>query len=384
MPRIALYSHDTLGLGHLRRCLKIAQHLRHHFPSAEGYILTGSPWHRLFTPPPGFRFDPLPPVVKGRDGRYRSRDPGADFVGLLARRRERIEERLTAYRPHLFVVDNVPCGLMGEALPALRSVRALGGRSVLALRDVLDELGTVRVQWELSGGLEAVEELFDEVWVFGDDGDTTTLVEQGPLADVAAKVHRCGRIGFVDENEQGSVDLERSSGSRPVVLVTGGGGRDASPLMKTYLDAVETFRPPVTSHLVLGPDYPRDDRPVLTPRPRRRLDVASFVTDLPRRLAASNVIVSMAGYNTVCEILASGRPAVLVPRVTPRQEQLLRARRWARSGRTLLLAPDELSPDALWASVERLLGEPPSSRHAFPGGPAAAGRAAILLEGAAA
>ena len=42
-PRILLYSHDTFGLGHLRRSRTIAQALVSAFPDASALILTGSP-----------------------------------------------------------------------------------------------------------------------------------------------------------------------------------------------------------------------------------------------------------------------------------------------------------------------------------------------------
>lgn len=376
MRRIALYAHDTLGLGHLRRCLKLADHIRYQFGEIEGLLLTGSPWHHLFPLPTGFRVAPLPPVVKTAAGRYESRTEGADWLGLLDVRQQEISDRLATFNPELFVVDNVPCGLHGEVLPALSKLRRSGCRTVLALRDVLDDLDTVRRQWARAGAYEAVAELFDEIWVFGDAGDTATLVAGGPLESVAAKVHSCGRIGHLQARH--SAPAAQDATQRPLVLVTGGGGRDAAPLMQTYLDAVSAFRPPVTSHLVLGPDFPRRQRTALDVGDEH-VWVEDFVPDLPRRFESSNVIVSMAGYNSVCEILASGRPAVLVPRVTPRQEQLLRARRWTRQGRVRLIDPRELSPEVLWQAVHELLDCAPAIPPEFPGGAVAAARAANLL-----
>ncbi len=377
MARIALYSHDTLGLGHLRRCLKLAHHLREHFGSVDGMLLTGSPWHGLFPPPAGFRIVPLAPVVKTAGGDYRSRDIELGLEAVLDRRRRVVTEEIEAFAPQLFVVDNVPCGLRGEVVDALLRVRAGGGRNVLALRDVLDDLETIREEWRRAGAIEAVAELFDEIWLFGDATDAAELTGGGPLSHVASRVRACGRIGQCEVDVDGG--LEPPAG-RPVVLVTGGGGRDASPLMLAYLEAVHTYRPPVTSHLVLGPDFPALHEPTASPLPD--LEIESFVHDLPRRLARSSVIVSMAGYNTVCEILASGRPAVLVPRVTPRQEQLLRARRWQREGRARMIEPSRLTPEGLWTAVEELLASPGHRRLPASGGRAAAVRAEALLASA--
>ena len=49
----------------------------------------------------------------------------------------------------------------------------------------------------------------------------------------------------------------------------------------------------------------------------------------------------MGGYNTYCEILSFDKPALIVPRVQPREEQLIRARRAAELGLIEMLLPEE-------------------------------------------
>lgn len=73
----------------------------------------------------------------------------------------------------------------------------------------------------------------------------------------------------------------------------------------------------------------------------------------------------MGGYNTVCEILASRRPALIVPRVHPRREQLLRAELLAGRGLVRMLHPDNLAPDRLMAGVADLLAHAPRPRAAL-------------------
>ena len=68
-------------------------------------------------------------------------------------------------------------------------------------------------------------------------------------------------------------------------------------------------------------------------------------------IAAADVVVGRAGYNTVCEILGAGTPAVLVPRVFHRGEQLLRANRLAARGLVQVLPEDQLTSDALVTNV---------------------------------
>jgi len=58
-------------------------------------------------------------------------------------------------------------------------------------------------------------------------------------------------------------------------------------------------------------------------------------------------VVAMGGYNTVCEILASGTRALVVPRAEPRREQLIRARRLSELGALDVLEPQRLTAAAL-------------------------------------
>jgi predicted glycosyltransferase len=58
-------------------------------------------------------------------------------------------------------------------------------------------------------------------------------------------------------------------------------------------------------------------------------------------------IIAMGGYNTVCEVLSLGRPALIAPRTVPRAEQVLRAERLAARGLIDMIRPEDVTPDAL-------------------------------------
>src|SRR3989441_404266 len=79
--------------------------------------------------------------------------------------------------------------------------------------------------------------------------------------------------------------------------------------------------------------------------PRRR--VVSFVHEPTRLVRRADRVVAMGGYNTVYEVLSFAKPALIVPRVTPRQEQLIRAERLQALGLLDVLHPEALSAAAL-------------------------------------
>jgi predicted glycosyltransferase len=66
-------------------------------------------------------------------------------------------------------------------------------------------------------------------------------------------------------------------------------------------------------------------------------------------------IVAMGGYNTICEVLSFRKPALIVPRVEPRREQLIRAQRLESLGLVEMLHPADLTSTALsdWLARER-------------------------------
>jgi predicted glycosyltransferase len=76
---------------------------------------------------------------------------------------------------------------------------------------------------------------------------------------------------------------------------------------------------------------------------------------MERLIGAANAVVSMGGYNTVCEIANQRKPFLIVPRTVPREEQLIRAQVLCRKGFCDYLHPDELTPARLREKILALL-----------------------------
>jgi predicted glycosyltransferase len=115
--------------------------------------------------------------------------------------------------------------------------------------------------------------------------------------------------------------------------------------------------------LVTGPFMPPDEQLDLRRRARRLpITVHRSVDDSLEHLAAADLVISMAGYNTTAEILRLGRPCVLVPRKGPSAEQRMRAELFSERGWVRWLHPEDLDPGALAAAVNAALSEVPSPR----------------------
>jgi predicted glycosyltransferase len=361
-PSLMFYSHDTYGLGHLRRTLALASFLRSRRRVSQ-LIVTGSPVAYRFALPPDADFIKLPSVVKVGAGAYESRSLDLPFRAIRDLRRDVLLGAARHFRPKLLVVDNVPAGLKGELLPTLRFLKASSCRLVLGLRDVIDDGERIRTTWANDGSYELLDDVYDRILVYGVRDVYDPVAEYGFSERAAAKTRFVGYL----RRGPGPVSRERirallGVGGQTLVLVTAGGGEDGYELLRSFLEAIRLRRngSSLACVLVGGPLMPPPGR-----RDLRALAAAcsvayiDFVEDITSYVQAADVVVSMGGYNSVCELLSLEKPALIVPRVSPRREQLIRARALSRRGLLRMIDPGELQPRRLLDEVTRLLEEPP-------------------------
>ena len=366
-PRIVLYSHDTMGLGHIRRNMKIAQTLStsHLLPSI--LIVSGIPEARNFHFPPGVDCLTLPAVYKESDGQYRARNLCLTLKEIIAVRSATIQAAVRAFKPDVFIADNVPRGVSGELDATLEELRAYGHtRCVLGMRDIQDDPETVSREWRQRGYEEVIRRYYDEIWVYGDKEVYDTVKEYGYAPDLADKARYAGYLGqparrrmMTAQNDGGlrsGIDLPKE----PFVLCSVGGGQDGGQLAKVFS---QTQLPDGrTGVIITGPYMDEGVRQQLYSRAMKnhRIRIFDFVSEPLEFLDHAECVVAMGGYNTVCEILSFEKKALIVPRVLPRQEQLIRAQRFQDLGLLDFLHPDRLNPQTLgdWLHGDGL--RPPS------------------------
>jgi predicted glycosyltransferase len=360
--RILFYSHDTFGLGHFRRSLTIASHLTRHVENVAVLMLTGLDSAAAFEPAAGIDFVKLPGVWKSGREEYRSRHLKVSFQRVRRIRRELVRGVVRAFDPHLLVVDNSPRGVGGELMSTLRYLRERRPetRIALTMRDVIDRPDHVNAHWHKVGMLEVLEQYYDEIWIAG----ARAVFDPPDLYDFSETLRKrtryCGYV--VRSSSRADVDRVRRElnlDERPRVLISCGGGGDGYQLMDAWTQVASNFaRYGIDSIVLLGPDMPLAQRRELRARLLPlgdRVVVFDFSPDVPALLAASTVSVSMAGYNTVCEIVSTGRPALLVPRSAPRDEQWMRAKALQDLDLVSVLRPDSLTPATLEDGVRKLI-----------------------------
>src|SRR3954453_20547533 len=165
--RLLIYSHDSFGLGHLRRCRAIAHHLVERFKQLSVLILSGSPIIGSFDFRSRVDFIRVPGVIKLRNGAYTSLNLHLDIEKTLEIRRSIIHHTAEVFDPDLFLVDKEPLGLRGEARSTLEMLGTRGARCILGLRDGMDEPASLVDEWQRKMVFLALEHPYDEIWVYG-------------------------------------------------------------------------------------------------------------------------------------------------------------------------------------------------------------------------
>lgn len=363
-PRILLYSHDTFGLGHLRRSLSIAGQIAHDIPQAHQLLITGSMVAGAFDLPPRLDMIKLPALSKRSNGRYKARVLPHSLRQTIAWREQMILQAITNFQPDLVLVDKVADGVQGEMLPALRYLRAFAPytRLVLGMRDIEDSPEATQREWFANNTRQLQAQMYDAILLYGEQAifDPVTAYEMSPIA--ASKLIPCGYLRRAT-NPRPAADVrhELNCGERPLIVVTVGGGGDGFNILKSYLEMMQRAEglPQVHSLIVTGPLMPQSQRQTLQ-RLATDLPVSlmAFTADLDSYLAAADLVISMAGYNSACEILSLGQRALLIPRGHTRAEQRIRATLLAERGLVHLLLPEALTPDTLQAAIISALAQP--------------------------
>jgi len=361
--RILIYSHDTFGLGHLRRCRTIAHALVERYKGLSVLILSGSPIIGSFDFRARVDFVRIPGVIKLHNGEYTSLGLHIDIQETLAMRASIIRHTAEAFAPDLFLVDKEPLGLEGEVESTLHMLHERGTVNVLGLRDVLDDPVLLKREWHRKHALPAVRALYDEIWVYGPRalGDPLAGLDLGPRTRQRV-VHTGYLERFVANN---ATRVQPAPFEDPYLLVTGGGGGDGAMMFDWVLRAYETDRGLTHPALfVLGPFMQPEAQREFMARAERLDDVVvlTFDAHIELLIQGAAALVAMGGYNTFCEILSFDKPALLIPRSQPRREQLIRARRAEELGLTSMLDPAGAHDTAsMIAALRRLDHQAPPS-----------------------
>lgn len=358
---ILMYSHDTYGLGHIRRTMAIANHLRD--ANTNVLILTGSPIAGRFHFPERVDFVRIPGMIKKTNDDYQSLSIRIEQEKALSIRTNIILATARTFQPHLFIVDKEPLGLKKEVLPTLEWLKESSPSTlaILGLRDILDDAEVIRRDWRQKDIYAYLDRLYDEIWVYGNKNVYDPIEMYEIPESIQSKIHFTGYIPRKKISPQTKLNVRkryRILEDDTLVLVTTGGGGDGYEVIAHYL-AMHDYYPtslPFKTIIITGPFMPKAKAAELETKAKLYgIKTIPFDPRLEDLIAAADLVVSMGGYNTICEILTQQTPALIIPRETPRKEQLIRATHLKIEGLLDFIPFHEVNPQLLREKIIALV-----------------------------
>ncbi len=355
--RILIYSHDSFGLGHLRRCRAIAHALVEQDKEISVLIMSGSPIIGSFDFRARVDFVRVPGVIKLRNGDYTSLNLHIDIEQTLQIRSSIIHHTAAIFDPDLFIVDKEPLGLRGEVEETLLMLKSRGVPLILGLRDVMDDPDLLVPEWERKNVVPALRDLYDDIWVYGLPQICDPLEGVELPKSVRKRMTFTGYLRrTLPHTPLPPTPLKKIAG--PYILVTTGGGGDGEAIIDWVLRAYEHDRNmPFPALLVLGPFMQSERQAEFIARAAKlkKIEAITFDAQMETLVERAIGVVAMGGYNTFCEILSFDKRALIVPRTKPRREQYIRAARAEELGLCRVLVESETMDPSVMATALRHL-----------------------------
>ncbi len=351
--RIFLYSHDTFGLGHIRRTLKIANELAG-TGRASILVACASAKAGSFFSHEGIDFINLPGIIKQADGSYLPRDLDLGLEELVNLRSDILLSSIKSFNPDIILIDKEPLGVGGELLSALDFAhRTLKDCKIYAgFRDILDDPMALSLEWKERDTIHILERYFEGLLIYG-EGEVYSFVDHYQLPE-SLKV-KTRYVGYIDPGS-GQLSHEHRTflpdfkNDWPVTLVTAGGGADGQELMAPFVELLESGPQLERNFILLTGPFMRGDlakRAWALGEEVSHVQVLHFMAEPRVLFSKCDQIFCMGGYNTLCEIIAEGGHPYVLGRVRPRMEQRIRALNFQRQGWCEALNPEHFNAQEL-------------------------------------
>jgi predicted glycosyltransferase len=358
--KIIQYSQHVLGVGHFFRSLEISRALRRH----EVILVSGGPPIDV-APLQHMREVRLPQLEMDQEFReLRPSQPDHCLEEIKAQRRQQLFRLFEDESPDLFLVELYPFGRKAFRHELDPILQALGDESlrrcrvVCSVRDILVE--KENQQKHEARTVDVLNRFFDLVMVHSDP--TLFKIDEtfSRIEEIAVPIVYTGYIAPAPQpNARRRIRRQMNLGPTDrLIIASAGGGNVGAKLLGAVIEAGKRIRisPRPYLHVFTGPFIHIDDYDRLQRMAADRTVVETFTTDFLSYLAAADLSVSMGGYNTTMNLLASAVPALVWP-FAQNREQRMRATRLSERGHLTVLTDEDLAPERLAKRMAQMLIE---------------------------
>jgi len=343
--KIIQYCQHVLGIGHYFRTIEICRALEKH----EVILVTGGA--RVDVPLPNYiREIRLPELMMDSDFKNIFSTQAAESVDQVKEERQKTLWNLFEKEsPDLFIVELYPFGRkafrfeLDPVLKGIHSKKLSPSRVVCSLRDIL-------VEKKDTGAYEnrvvkTLNSYFDALLIHADPRLLKLDETFSGIGNISVPLYY---TGFVSPKPQPDARLQfrQQLGIRKdekLLIASAGGGNVGGPLLKAVAEAFKIMDKESQLHIFTGPFLNDETFASLKTFSSPKIRVSRFTSDFLSFLAAADLSVSMAGYNTCMNIMAAQVPALVWP-FGQNREQQIRASRLSRLGGMRVLEDDDLNP----------------------------------------
>jgi predicted glycosyltransferase len=343
--KVAIYCHDTFGLGHISRAMKISRIIQKEKKTSI-YIVTGSGGTAIFTPPYGVDFVKLPTLsrIYNQKTPYQAAVAHLNPSTVIDMRKAILLSFFRTFNPNIVIVDHSPKGIMGELEPSLEFLTQRKRKLFFITRDILDDPRTVIRKWTKNGNYETLKKYYHQIIIAGDpkyyDAITHYHLKQTNIP--------CAYGGYM-------ITPKKETRKKTDILVSFGGGRDGSSIILDILSVIKKsgLTKNHTFHIILGPLFSPETARRLQREKTNGIEILDWT---PHAESPSDCClrITMGGYNTFCESLSSLTPTIIIPREDVEKEQLIRARLFQKEGAVALVRQKDILK-SLFPTIKRIL-----------------------------
>jgi predicted glycosyltransferase len=366
--KIIQYCQHVLGIGHLFRSLEICRALSDH----EVVLVTGGP--RVDAKlPDHVREVRLPDLQMNQEfkGLFSSRE-NSTLEQIKADRQKSLSALFESEKPDIFLVELYPFGRkafrfeLDPVLEEIKSKKPPACGVVCSVRDILVEKED-QVKHE-TRVVNTLNKYFDAVLVHADPNLAQLNETFDQYEEIEIPVVYTGYIAPKPETDTAQKKRRRLNigDDELLIISSAGGGNVGAPLLAAAVQAFNQLTVEKACYLKVftGPFLERADFNNLKNMAGPNVQIEQFTSDFLTYLAAADLSISMGGYNTTMNILATGVPALVWP-FAQNREQRLRAGRLAQEGLLKVLEDDDLLPERLAGLMDSILAAPNSSHVKF-------------------
>jgi predicted glycosyltransferase len=359
------------------RSLRIAGGLGRHF---DVHFLNGGERLADLKVPPEINLIQLPAITS--DAEFTSLKPMTPGLGLgetFDRRRAMMLEACERLSPDILLIELYPFGrgqFSTELKPLLKLARRQGAQIACSLRDILVARSDPDAYERKV--VENMNRFFDLLLVHSDPAFQKLDDSFSRLAEIRAPIRYTGYVA--PEITTNAVQREEC------IIASIGGGRFGHELAEAVVRAAPLLagRIPHRIRLYTGPFCPDTVAARLheLAAGQHNIEVQRFTPDLHRKLQTAALSISMGGYNTTMNILATGVRAMMMGcSNNDGMDQVERVEKLGRLGVVNIIRPADLEPAAFAdRAVHCLATEPARTTLNINGVDATASELQALLE----